>query len=151
MGVRLICIVLVLFTVFGCDRKKSTDEENTNTVYRDNYTTVSKDEDDRLEISDVVWQFNESDFSNLAVSGKAKNTGTVILYYAGIHVKAYDSKDALISESYTDLPDSRLSPGAEATWNIVDFDCKIRPTKVTVGYSYTAEIVVPPEKSIVSP
>jgi len=143
---RLLFVLFVSCVLLGCSK-------DTETVikYRDNYTEVVKNESDRVVISDVVWEWKESLGSGyLTTSGKVKNSGTVNLDYVKIFVKSYDVDNKLISEDYGYVANTKLTPGSESTWAVDDFNCKSRPTKVTVGYSYSAEITVPAPKGVLN-
>lgn len=112
------------------------------------YTEVPVDSDDHLTISDVSWRCEEWLSSHsLTVTGNAKNTGTSFLNWIEIHVKGYDSSDKVVAtgSSYIDggIEYWGLSPGQSSTWTVSIFGVPVI-NKVTVGYSYEADVYIEP-------
>ena len=135
----LICLLLV-----GCDIL----EPKEKIVYRNFYyhSTISVNVENRLQILDVSWEWENSNRKKLTVTGRAKNVGDTILEFTKIYVRAYDSNDDLISTEYNYLNETELNVGVETIWIVVDLGCPQKPNKVTVGYSYTTGVMVAPAK-----
>lgn len=125
-------------------------EEKTETVYINRYTEVmyfpkDNSQPHELTISDVSWSWEETYLGGrLTVLGKVKNTGTVELAFVTIYSKALDENNVLISSDDTYI--GTLNIQGEDSWEILDFDCKTNPTRVSIGYSYEAEILVSPKR-----
>lgn len=140
--IRLGMILLLVFLV-SCTKKPET-----KTVEVPVYTEVPVDTDDHLTISNVNWSCEEWLGSwLLTVTGKAQNTGTCILEFVEISIKGYDSGDNVVAtgSSYIDGGGTywTLTPGQSSTWSVTDYGVP-QVTKVTVGYSYEAQVYIEP-------
>lgn len=134
---------LAVLIVTGCLEKEKIVTQRINV-----YTTLSVNQSDSLLISDVEWTWENNYLSSLDVSGKIKNNGSRILKYIKIYAKSYDASDNLISEDYTYASVTELAPGSETTFALTDYDCDSNPSKVTIGYSYSVDVLVPAQKYI---
>ncbi|MBA7551063.1 hypothetical protein ES705_43597 [subsurface metagenome] len=76
----------------------------------------------------------------------ATNTGTTVLDWVEIHIKAYDSAGQIISIDHDNLDSYHLDPGLESWWKVTDYDCDEEPSKVTCGYSFDLTVTVPAPK-----
>jgi len=113
------------------------------------YTEVAKDENaGSLQITDATWTYEEGIFTSgpLVVTGLVKNTGTVLLGWLEIHIKAYNSAEQLISVDYSYISGYDLHPGGETFWKITDYGCDQEPYKVTCGYAFDVRVIVPAPK-----
>jgi len=113
------------------------------------YTEIAVDEEKgTLIISDATWSYEIGLFSEgpLVVTGLAKNSGTTVLDWVEIHIKAYDSTDKIISADSDYLYSYQLNPGQESWWKVTDYYCDKEPSKVTCGYSFDTTVIVPAPK-----
>jgi hypothetical protein len=101
-----------------------------------------------LLITNATWSFEDNYWTELVVSGLAKNIGSVALVNVKIYFKAYNASDQLISSDYDYINpwDRRtLNAGQESFWKITDSDCPYEPSKVTICYSYDVTVVAFPD------